>query len=320
MAQQNWATAADGGRLGTTHLTKRLRHAAQPLMYFRQLTEKFEDGLGRGRGDTLLFNKIGNVATAGGSISETATIPATKAAVLQGSVVMTEFANSVTFTGKLKTLSEYDVEQMVVTVLSNDMAKTLDSAAGAQYTSGKIKAVCTTTTSTVFTSDGTFTATASANMGKANVQDIIDDMRRRNTPAYDSKGHYLCVATVNALRGLRSDLEGIMAYTESGVDGMKGVGIYPYQGEQGRYYDTRFVVENRFLSNTRGSGSNKGEAVFIGGDAVREYMAVPEEIRVKIPTDFGRDEGIAWYYLGNFVRVWDQTTDSEDHLVHLGSA
>ena len=31
-----------------------------------------------------------------------------------------------------------------------------------------------------------------------------------------------------------------------------------------------------------------------------EAIAVPEEMRGKIPTDYGRSKGIAWYYLGGF--------------------
>jgi hypothetical protein len=33
---------------------------------------------------------------------------------------------------------------------------------------------------------------------------------------------------------------------------------------------------------------------------VAEGVAVPEEMRGKIPTDYGRSKGIAWYYLGGF--------------------
>ena len=36
-------------------------------------------------------------------------------------------------------------------------------------------------------------------------------------------------------------------------------------------------------------------AFFFGQDTVVEAFAVPEEIRGKIPTDFGRSRGIAWY-------------------------
>ena len=32
----------------------------------------------------------------------------------------------------------------------------------------------------------------------------------------------------------------------------------------------------------------------------KEGIAVPEQIRGKIPDDYGRKKGIAWYYLGGF--------------------
>ena len=41
-------------------------------------------------------------------------------------------------------------------------------------------------------------------------------------------------------------------------------------------------------------------AFFFGADTVMEAVAVPEEIRAKIPTDFGRDNAIGWYYIGGF--------------------
>ena len=39
---------------------------------------------------------------------------------------------------------------------------------------------------------------------------------------------------------------------------------------------------------------------FFGADTVAEAIAVPEEMRGKIPTDYGRSKGVAWYYLGGF--------------------
>ena len=36
----------------------------------------------------------------------------------------------------------------------------------------------------------------------------------------------------------------------------------------------------------------------MGSDTVLEAPAIPEEIRAKLPGDYGRDKGIAWYYLG----------------------
>jgi hypothetical protein len=43
-----------------------------------------------------------------------------------------------------------------------------------------------------------------------------------------------------------------------------------------------------------------GWAAFFGEDTVAEAIAIPEEIRAKIPSDYGRSQGIAWYYLGGF--------------------
>ena len=41
-------------------------------------------------------------------------------------------------------------------------------------------------------------------------------------------------------------------------------------------------------------------AYFFGQDTVAEGIAVPEEMRGAIPSDYGRSRGIAWYYLGGF--------------------
>ena len=77
------------------------------------------------------------------------------------------------------------------------------------------------------------------------------------------------------------------------------------------------MEETNYLSNIL--GSYYGEGVVFGADAVREKILTPEEIRIKIPTDFGRDRGIAWYYLGGFKTVWSQATDTEAHIIHITS-
>jgi hypothetical protein len=42
---------------------------------------------------------------------------------------------------------------------------------------------------------------------------------------------------------------------------------------------------------------------------VTEAICVPEEIRAKLPGDFGRSRGIAWYYLGGFGLVHTDATN-----------
>jgi len=41
-------------------------------------------------------------------------------------------------------------------------------------------------------------------------------------------------------------------------------------------------------------------AFFFGEDTVAEAIAIPEEVRGKLPGDYGRDRGIAWYALLGF--------------------
>jgi hypothetical protein len=81
----------------------------------------------------------------------------------------------------------------------------------------------------------------------------------------------------------------------------------------------RFVEETNFLSNADGSNGLYGEAVFFGADAVREGVAIPEEIRVGIPADYGRDQGIAWYALLGFQQVWDFSSDGETRIIVVDS-
>ena len=46
-------------------------------------------------------------------------------------------------------------------------------------------------------------------------------------------------------------------------------------GEVGTFYGCRFLEETGYLSNTIGSSSIRGQAVFMGADAVYEAVAVP---------------------------------------------
>jgi len=70
-------------------------------------------------------------------------------------------------------------------------------------------------------------------------------------------------------------------------------------GEIGRYEGMRFVEQTNIAKETW-SNAKSNWCFFMGEDTVAEAIACPEEIRGKIPTDYGRSKGIAWYYLGGF--------------------
>ena len=309
MGQQLWGVNSLGGYLSNDAFSKKIRHAAQPLMYFRQFVDA-EAAMKKGAGDTVLFDKISNISTAGGTIAETSTIPKNNYTIVQGSLVLNEYGNAVPFTLKAKTLSQVSVPDIVETVLRNDMAKVLDSAAAAQYKTAETKAVIVNTATTTFTTDGTATSTASGSMSDKNVRDIIDRLKSNNVPRR-ADGKYICIASTNSIRGLYDFFEAKAQNTT----------MQPlYVSEVGTYYGCRFIEETNVLVNNLGSGSVDGEAVFFGADAVREGVVIPEEIRIDLPKDFGRDNGIAWYYMGGFVKTWSIASDSEFRIIHVTSA
>jgi hypothetical protein len=68
------------------------------------------------------------------------------------------------------------------------------------------------------------------------------------------------------------------------------------------------------FSNVSDAWNNaKSDWMFsFGDDTVAEAITVPEEMRGKIPGDYGRSKGVAWYYLGGFglVHQLDSATNS----------
>jgi len=308
MSQQIWAVNSLGGYLHSDAFSKQVRHSAQPLMMFRKFVD-VEKAMGKNVGDAVLFSKISNISTQGGTLSETATIPKNNYTIKRGTLTINEYGNSIPYTLKAKTLAEVSVNDMVRTVLQNDMAKVLDSAAAAQFKTSDYKATVSNTATTTFGTAGAALATSSGSMSDKNVRDIIDRLKTLNIPKR-SDGNYVCIASTNAIRGLYDFFESKIMQTNA-----KPL----YSGEVGKYYGCRFIEETNVLVNTLGSGSVDGEAVFFGSDAVREGVVIPEEIRIDLPKDFGRDQAIAWYGLTGFVKTWDYSSDAETRIIHVTS-
>lgn len=317
MPGQQYSTASLGGYLSQPYLTQRLRAVSQPQFRFRQFVD-VKEAIGKNRGDTWLFDKRGNVSTQGTVLAETNTVPQTNFTVGQGTGVVTEYANSVPYTGKLEALGQIMIEPQVEQALRDDMVKALESAAGAKFVNTQFIAVMSSTVSTVITTNGTATATATADITAYNTRAVVDFMKKKLVPKYDGQS-YICIASTAALSGMHGDTaaggwQDISKYT---AEFAKNI----FNGEIGKFYNVRFVEETGYFSNTIGSGSTHGAAVFFGADAVYEAVAIPEEIRVKVSVDFGRDQALAWYFLGGWQTVWDYAgTPAEQHIVYVTSA
>jgi len=321
MAQQLWVTNTLGGYMGCPKLSRELRHAAEPLMRFRQFC-RIKEEFGKNKNDTIYFDKISKISTAGGTLVETDTMPRHNYTVVRGTAVITEFGNAIPFTGKLEALAEFDVDNATTKVLRNDEASTLDNAVADEFQTSLAKYICVKTNSYNLTTLGTAGGTATANLNDYHIKNIVDQLKKWDVQPYDNQGHYICIASVDALRGLRDDTNFINALRYGKPENL-------FTGEIGMYGGVRFIEETNALSNSI-AASGYGEAVVFGDDAVLEAIAIPEEVRYDIPKDFGRDKAIAWYGLLGFQIVWCGTGSGEGgvstakgfvpHIIHVTSA
>lgn len=302
MPGQVWATNSLGGYMYSDNLSKKLRHAVQPLVKFRQFCDvKDASQQGLSKGDTFHWNVYQDVATQGTTLVETNTVPETNFTITQGTLTITEAANSVPYTGKLDNLSEHPVTQIVNKVLKHDAKKFFDIQAEAQFNACLLRCYATASTGIILATAGTVAGTNSLAFSNLHAKYIIDTMKERNIPPYTGDDYY-AIAWPSSLRNFKNNLEDIHKYTSEGF-GMIA------NGEIGRYENCRYVEQTNISKGTWANNLS-GWIYFMGEDTVAEAIAVPEEMRGKIPSDFGRSKGVAWYYLGGFGLVHDQAAQT----------
>jgi hypothetical protein len=302
-------------------LSDYLRMQAQPLTKFRQLCDA-QDGAEKGlnRGENFFWDVYSNIGTQGRRLDEKQVMPESGFTLIQHSLKVYEAGNSVPYTGKLEALAKHQVTAIIDKTLKDDARKYFDIEAHAQFRRTPLRAAPTGGTSTTSVTVTTNSATATTNnigLNTGHVKAISDYMKETNIPAYEGDD-YFAISHPSTFRPFKNALEGIKQYTEVGIG-------HIFSGEIGRYENVRFIEQNAIpkggandsttfdpYSNTADVWNNglSSWAYFMGGDTVTEAIAIPEEIRAKIPGDYGRSKGIAWYYLGGFGLVHDDAANA----------
>ena len=320
MSGQVWLTNSLGGYMYSDKLSRELRMAVQPSVKFRQFCDgkdatkaRNPDGNMLGKGDTFHWNIFSDISDQGGTLVETTTMPESNFTMQQGTLTVTEYGNSVPYTGKLDDLSEQPVREIIHKVLKNDAKKAFDIDSHAQFNTALLRVVAESGTATdaiVLTTNGTATETNNVKMGKGHVKAVVDMMKERDIPPYIADD-YISIAFPSTFRPLKDELENIHQYTEQGF-------TLIHNGEIGRYENTRFVEQTNIpkggaADSTAWNPVTKTEdpwdnglsdwAFFFGDDTVAEGIVIPEEMRGKIPSDYGRSKGIAWYGLLGYGRT-----------------
>lgn len=298
MIGQVWATNSVGGFLYADNLSRFLRTSLQPACKFRQMCDAKDgtmDGYGKElhAGENFHWNVYSDVETQGTTLTETSTMPETRFTITQGTLTVTEYGNSVPYTGKLDDLSEQPIKEIINRVLKNDAKKAFDNDAHAQFNATPLifqPTAGTDTAAVTLYTNGTATQTNSVEMSKEHVKAMIDEIKERDVEPFLGDD-YLSISHPSTYRNFKNDLEDVHKYVDAGFEMI----LY---GEIGRYEGCRFVEQTHVAKDTvNGSGN---WAFFFGADTVAEAICIPEEMRGKIPSDFGRSKGIAWYYLGGF--------------------
>lgn len=310
MSGQLWSINERGGYMYTDELSNVLRTNLQPVVKFRQFCDaKDATDKGLGKGQTYSWNIYSDVQDPGGQLDEQAEMPETNYKIKQASLTVRELGNSVPYTGLLDNLSKQPVTEIIHKVLKNDTKKSLDCAAHAQFNATPLKvqaASGSSTTAIVSVTSGSIGVTNNVAFGKDHVKAVVDLMKERNIPPYQGDD-YFAIGWPSTFRQVKNDLEALHQYVETGFTKIMN-------GEIGRYEGMRFVEQTNvtkggaedsttYNSRTTADAWNNGKSdwiFFFGEDTVAEALCIPEEIRGKIPGDYGRSRGVAWYYLGGF--------------------
>lgn len=313
MAGQLWGVDTLGGFMYSDELSDYLRTELQPMSRFRQFCD-IKEGKGKSKGELFNWNVYSDVATEGNAsgVQETDATPETNFTVTQATLTVTEYTNSVPYTKKLDDLSRHPVKEVINKVLKNDARKTLDRAAHAQFdaTTVTLTPLSGTDPSAVVVETGGATILNNIAMGIAHIKSITDIMKERDITPY-MNDDYFSIARPTTFRPLKNELESIHQYTETGLQLI-------FNGEVGRYEGVRFVEQTN-IPTEAWSNAKSDAAFFFGADTVAEAIVEPEQIRGKIPTDFGRSRGIAWYYLGGFGIVHNATDGLQNRILKWDS-
>jgi len=313
-----WTYDAPSGVYKSHAMSSDLRHAAIAETKFMQFVRP-EPGFGRGKGESITITRVSNLTVpTDGKLTENQKIPEDTLTLTTVAITVEEFGRSVPFTSLSDDLSEFNVENAIQRALKDQMKLVMDNTAAAAFKSTLLKAYTTSATALTIDPAGNMGA-ATHNMRVDHVEVIRDAMYGDyQIPPYEGDD-YICLIATRSKRGLMGDSawEDWHRYTDPSNK---------FNSEIGRIENIRFIEVNNFsaLSNSRdasdGAEVSLGEAVFFGADAVAMAVAQDPELRAKIPQDYGRDRGVAWYGVLQFGLIWDTANAGEAKVIHFGSS
>jgi len=313
MAQFTWIYDAPSGVYKNHALSEKIYEAALAESVFVDHTSPIPS-FGRKKGENITLTRIRQLSEpTSGRLQETERIPEDTLTINTTQITVDDWGRSVPFTSFSDDLSYFSLENAIQQVLKNQMKLVMDTAASAAFKLAKIKYAPTGAASNNITTNGTFGATATSNMNVFHVEEIRDYLYDTLFAPPAEGEDYVGIFRTLALRGIKRDpaWEEWHKYSDP---------MAKYNGEVGRLEGVRFIATNHSAALGKvGTSSVLGEGVVFGADAVAMVEALSPELRAKVPEDYGRSKGVAWYGIFEFGLIWDTGNAGEAKIIHVGS-
>lgn len=313
MATFTWSLDSPSGVYKNHKLSAQIREASVVQSLFHQFVDA-EPGYGRQSGDTLNVTRISNITVPSDStLAEGQPMSEDSFSLSTQAIVVAENGRAVPYTSLSEDLAYFDINSKIQKMLMRQMRISFDRAVAAAFKTGQIRAACTGVSSISITTNAT-AGVATVNPNLYHIEQIRDAMFTTYFMEPFDGEDYVCMISTKAKRTILQDPAWVdwKKYTDPESK---------YNSEIGRMENIRFIEVNDTSSLSGAKGSNNvGEGVFFGADAATMAVALEPELRAKIPTDYGRSKGVAWYGIYGFGQIWyDSANAGEARSIYLTS-
>lgn len=316
MANYGWTNDSGSGVLKNNKLSAKIRDAAVVQSVGAQFID-MEPGYGRGNGESITVTRISNVTVPTSALlTEGQPISEDTFSISSQAITVAENGRAIPFTSLAKDLSTFDVSSKIQRKLMQQMKISMDRAIFTAGKTGQIKAIPDGIASLTMDTDGTASTAGTVNYNSYHAGQIRDYLFSTLNVEPMPGDYYIGAVSTKAKRGLMADPD--FSEWNKQNDARK-----KFKSELGEWENIVHVEvpDTNCLSASKGTGSVQGEALFFGMDFISMAVAVDPELRVKVPTDYGRSLGVAWYGIYGYEQIWDDSANAgEARCVHFTSS
>lgn len=301
---QTWGTQSS--LINVNELQDFIRHESQHMLGFQQLANPpTGQAIGLGRGSTVQLTYYPNVSRAGGRINENERVPRTSLTPVSTTYTLLEFGNAIDWTGSFEAFARLEPEDVFITALVDDLRKLENYECYTAAIATHWKAVFAATYE--FVTNNTPTQTMTQHPTRDNLRKLVKSAKGHNIPYYDGESYAFVTGNIGT---------DALAYDDDVVTSLnEDSGRSALNGEIGRVVQCRIIEDNYSITQ---KNTSYDECVLFGADAVLNDIAMPWEIRDEVD-DFYRQMSIAYLQYGVWHKIYNQTSHSREHVIHVTS-